>query len=100
MSARSDLLINLADASLAYDSYGINFPPGLAAEFLHLDSRPTLYAAPWGADSSFCFSEEVVQEKSYTPIKIGTIQRRLTEMTRTIVNLFLLNIRESSLLSR
>ena len=57
-------------------------------EFLHLDSRPTLYAAPRGADRSFCFGEEVVQENSYTPIKIGTIQRRLTEMTRTIVKRF------------
>ena len=56
-SARSDLF-NKADASLAYDSYGINLPPVLAAVFLHLDSRPTLNAAPRGADSSFCFGEE------------------------------------------
>ena len=54
-SARSDLF---ADASLAYDSYGINLLPVLAAEFLHLDSRPTLNTAPRGADSSFCFGEE------------------------------------------
>ena len=54
-SARSDLF---ADASLAYVSYGINLPPVLAAEFLHLDSLPGITAAPRGADSSFCFGEE------------------------------------------
>ena len=40
-SVRSDLFKDQADASLAYDSYGINLPPILAAEFLHLDSRPS-----------------------------------------------------------
>ena len=48
----------LADASLTCDSYGINLPPVLAAEFLHLDSLPGITAPPRGADSSFCFGEE------------------------------------------
>ena len=48
----------MADASLVYVSYGINLPPVLAAEFLHLDSLPGITATPRGADSSFCFGVE------------------------------------------
>ena len=62
-SARSDLF---ADASLAYDSYGINLPPVLAVEFLHLDSLPGLNAAPRGAVSLFCFGEED-QSRFFSP---------------------------------
>ena len=55
-SARSDLF--LSDASLSGDTSGINLPPVLAAEFLHLDSKPTLCATPSTAASAFCFGED------------------------------------------
>ena len=55
-SARSDLF--QADASLTCDNSGINLLPVLAAEFLHLDSRPTLRATPSGSVSAFCFGED------------------------------------------
>ena len=55
-SARSDLFHT--DASLSGDTSGINLPPVLTAEFLHLDSKPTLCATPSTAVSAFCFGED------------------------------------------
>ena len=55
-SARSVLF--LSDASLSGDTSGINLPPVLAAEFLHLDSKPTLHATPSTAVSAFHFGED------------------------------------------
>ena len=55
-SARSDFF--QADASLTCDNSGINLLPVLAAECLHLDSRPTLRATPSGSVSAFCFGED------------------------------------------
>ena len=55
-SARSDLF--QTDASLSGDTSGINLPPVLAAEFLHLDSKPTLHATPSTAVSAFRFGED------------------------------------------
>ena len=55
---RRHVKIFFADASLECDSDGINLPPVLAAEVLHLDSLPGFSAAPRGATSSFCFGED------------------------------------------
>ena len=55
-SARSDLF--QTDASLSGDTSGINLPPVPVAEFLHLDSKPTLRAAPSTSVSVFRFGED------------------------------------------
>ena len=55
-SARSDLFHT--DASLTGDTSGINLPPVPVAEFLNLDSKPTLRAGPSTSFSAFRFGED------------------------------------------